>query len=507
LSRILFITVDEQRFDALGCTGGKVAKTPRLDGLAYEGIVYERAYVTNPTCMPSRASIMTGQHPATHGLTTNGISLPLEAPSFAEHLKDSGYRTALIGKAHLQPVMGEPERYWEVGAAGRGNTGPYRGFEHVLVSSHGKGVARNHYQVWMEKNAPEEFKCYLSQTTDDGKMNASGGGDTGAIQVHENKISKENYHTYWLADRSNEWIDERSEDEDWFLWLSFGDPHHPYQPPSSELGRVNWRDLDLPDAHQGTPEAVREQLATKPGHWSDFYEGVAHPATEIPMDFIPKDMTNDQVREINARIHIMNELVDEAIGNVLDKLAERGWLEDTHIIFTSDHGSMQGDYGMMFKGPFHVDSLIRIPLIWRPASGFDFDKGRTSQPVSLLDLAPSFCKAAGVSSGDWMQGDVLPLHQNAERDFVICEWDQDCRGVHIQISSIVSEDYICSRYARTNRYPSGDGELYSYADDPHQQNNLWDDPTYRTVRDTLLKKLDENLPPRRAEKLERRFGA
>ena len=165
MPRILFITADEQRFDALGCNGGTIAKTPRLDSLAANGLNYHRAYVNNVVCMPSRATMVTGQYPSTHGVIANGISLPLEAPCIADIFKtDGGFSTALIGKSHLQPIAGADAdvpapHNWERTAATRGDTGPYRGFDTVKLSSHGLGAILNHYQVWLEENHPEFVDC------------------------------------------------------------------------------------------------------------------------------------------------------------------------------------------------------------------------------------------------------------------------------------------------------------------------------------------------------------
>ena len=507
MPKILFITVDEQRFDALGCTGGRFARTPNLDRLAATGLNYRRAYVNNVTCMPSRATMVTGQHPATHGVYTNGVPLPADAPSIAEHLKAHGFATALIGKAHLEPVKGKPEHFWEVRSGTTYDTGPYRGFDHVEISSHGKGVVRNHYQVWMERNCPDQYDHYLSQTGSDGKLNTSGGGDTGAIQVHRNPISPELYHTNWLADRAIDWLSTRKEDSDWFAWISFGDPHHPFQPPQSQLGRVDWRSLPLPSAHPGSNEAVRDLLATKPKHWLDFYEGRRSACSEAPEDFVPCQMTTDQVKEINAMVHVMNELVDDAIGRVFAWLEECGILDDVHIVYTSDHGSLQGDYGLLFKGPFHVDSLMRVPLIWRPCKTMAVPPGAIDEPVSLVDLAPTFCRAAGISTTEWMQGQALPLSNADRREAVLCEWEQEHPDGDIQISTIVTREHICSRYGDTNRYPDGAGELYSIADDPCQWTNLWDDERCRADRDRLLERLSNILPPRREARLVRVAGA
>ena len=101
---ILFITTDQQRHDSLGCNGGTVARTPVVDRLAAEGLNYRRAYNQNTVCMPARSTMLTGQYVRTHGVVANGIPLPVDAPSVAQHLHDAaGYRTALLGKAHFEP--------------------------------------------------------------------------------------------------------------------------------------------------------------------------------------------------------------------------------------------------------------------------------------------------------------------------------------------------------------------------------------------------------------------
>ena len=104
--KILFITTDQMRFDALGVNGGKVARTPTIDALAKAGINYTRCHAQNVVCMPARATMITGQYVSTHGVWMNGVPLPADAPSVAKELKDKkGYRTALIGKAHFEPFL------------------------------------------------------------------------------------------------------------------------------------------------------------------------------------------------------------------------------------------------------------------------------------------------------------------------------------------------------------------------------------------------------------------
>src|SRR5580698_8067911 len=135
---ILFITTDQQRYDALGCNGGKIAQTPVADRLAANGILYRRAHNQNTVCMPARSTMITGQYVRTHGVVANGIPLPLDAPSVSGHLHDSaGYRTALIGKAHFQPGFDMEHKWRENQLAHEGSTGPYRGFEHLELVMHG----------------------------------------------------------------------------------------------------------------------------------------------------------------------------------------------------------------------------------------------------------------------------------------------------------------------------------------------------------------------------------
>ena len=103
--KILLVTTDQQRYDTLACNGGTLSRTPVVGGLAAGGLRFERAHPQSVVCMPSRSTILTGQHPSTHGVFMNGVPLPVDAPSVAEVLRDSGYRTALVGKAHFEPYF------------------------------------------------------------------------------------------------------------------------------------------------------------------------------------------------------------------------------------------------------------------------------------------------------------------------------------------------------------------------------------------------------------------
>jgi arylsulfatase A-like enzyme len=494
--KILFVTTDQQRYDALGCNGGRIARTPIADSLAEAGINYRRAHNQNVVCMPARSTMVTGQYVRTHGVFANGVPLPLDAPSIAAWLNEkAGYRTALIGKAHFEPAYDEKRRWMENRLASEGSTGPYRGFEHVELAMHGY-MHQWHYDKWLDENGPQWRDAYypLSSFLSLGLAN-EGAGDTGAVQLKYNPIPREMYHTDWVANRTIAWLDSLGAEDDWFCWMSFPDPHHPWDPPGEEARRrVDWRDLDLPEGHPGSREKAVEILAMKPHHWLDWYEGRWHNMEGGSIDFRPCDMTHDQVREVNAMIHVENELIDEALGTVLERIGERGWAEDTDVIFTTDHGELQGDFGLLFKGPYHVDSLMRVPLIWRPAPSAGVAPSVVDEPVGHVDLAPTFCEIAGVEVPPWIQGSVLPKEPGSGRDTILTEWDSQFDSIGIRIRSVFHDHYLCSAYEPGPLYEGTEGELYDLEEDPLQWRNLFDDPDYASLRQDLVAYLYEQLP-------------
>ncbi len=514
--KILFITTDQQRYDSLGCNGGTIARTPVVDRLAAEGIRYERAYNQNTVCMPARSTMLTGQYVRTHGVVANGVPLPVDAPSVAAHLRDkAGYKTALVGKAHFEPGFDPDYRYEENARAQRGDTGSWRGFDFAVQAMHtaavtlpqpdgslfvGRPIA--HYGHWLAENHPDHVTDFAPL------LSAEGGGDTGAPETKNSPIPRDWYHTDWVADHTIAWLDSLAADDDWFCWMSFPDPHHPWDPPASELHRVPWNELDLPPGHPGSDDAIRDVLAQKPAHWLAWWEQLWKNREGGPGSFFPSTLTHDQIREVNAKTHVMNELVDEACGRVLACIAARGWSDDTDVIFTTDHGELQGDFGLLFKGPFHVDALMRLPFVWRPAPSAGVAPAVVRDPVGQVDLAPTFCAIAGVPAADWMQGAALPTAGGAPgREHVLCEWDSQFPGYGFHLRSVYRDGWLCTMYEpSTEGQPNGlevsmgervlrpsgvhydgtEGELYNLGDDPHQFVNRWDDPACKAMKEDLV---------------------
>jgi arylsulfatase A-like enzyme len=514
--KILFVTTDQQRYDSIGCNGGTLARTPVIDGLAADGLRYERAVPQSVVCMPSRSTMLTGQHQATHGVWMNGVPLPVDAPSVAMLLHEAGYRTALIGKAHFEPFLDPLGRFTEnrLAALGSdtvenprfgGGSGPHRGFDHLRFATHG-ATGWLHYAQWLGANHPEHVRDYYQVLDGDLEVNAAGFGDTGAPQVKHNVIPKELYHTDWVAQGTIDWLDGLDADDDWFCWMSFPDPHHPWDPPQSEIARIDWRDVELPAGYPTTASEREALLDAKPRQWRLWYDGELVSNYEAPTHWVPATLTADQVREVNALNAVECELIDEALGRVLAAIDARGWTDDVDIVFSTDHGELQGDFGLLFKGPYHTDSLMRLPLVWRPAPSAAVDPAVVSAPVGLIDLASTFCEIAGLPAAEWMQGQRLPVDDAdaASRgiDQQLTAWDSELFGVGIYLRTITRDDWVCTAYLPGAVHDGSEGELYSLADDPLQQVNRWDDPSVRALRDDLLAALWDSQPPQHDPRLQ-----
>lgn len=519
---ILFITTDQQRFDSLGVTGHPTTRTPHIDALAHNGLLYRRAHVQNVVCMPSRTTMLTGQHPLTHGVVANGVSAPHDGPNVAAILRAHGYHTALIGKAHFDPHLDPLLRFGENQLAARRSTGPWRGFAHVELATHGP-VGGHHYADWLWSEHPDDVAGFGAVLT------GSGGGETGAPEVKHNPIARERYHTDWIVDRAIAHLRARPAGEPFFAWVSFPDPHHPFDPPLAEVRRraPDFRDRALPPGRPRSPDEARAALAKKPRHWLDWFNGTFQNPEGGPINFHPLRFSDDQLREVDAMIQTENELIDDAVGRIVLFLVERGVNDDTDIFFTSDHGDLQGDHGLLFKGPYHVTSLLQVPLIWRPARDRLREQAQPQHidaPVGHVDLAPTFLAIAGVPVPVAMQGRPLPTTtaEGQTRERVITTFDSQFAAVGMHLRTIFRDGMICTAYLPSTtdeggrfplyervwlrgstwpRYDGSEGELYDLANDPLQRENLWSDPTRRRLRDELCADLFAHLPATRSPAL------
>jgi arylsulfatase A-like enzyme len=172
------------------------------------------------------------------------------------------------------------------------------------------------------------------------------------------------------------------------------------------------------------------------------------------------------------------------------------------VIYTADHGEFQGDFGMLFKGPYHVDALMRLPMIWRPAPSAGVSPAVVEAPVGHVDLARTIAEAAGVSPDPRMQGAPLPTTADATRERVITEWDGGYDGEDVRLRSIYRDGWLCTVCEPGSVHDGTEGELYNLANDPRQFENLWDDPPSAGVKRDLIADLYDNLPAARTPPLE-----
>ena len=209
-------------------------------------------------------------------------------------------------------------------------------------------------------------------------------------------------------------------------------------------------------------------LDAKPRHWRLWYDGTLVSNYEAPADWAPATLTPDQVREVNARNAVECELIDEALGRVLDRIAGRGWADDLDVVFTTDHGELQGDFGLLFKGPYHVDALMRLPLVWRPAPRGRRRPGRGDPTGGAGRPGPHLlrhrrhrgrrpgCRAAPSRS-------TTPTLTPAASNGCCTEWDSEIFGTDVHLRTIMRDHWVCSAYRPGTSHDGTEGELYDLA--------------------------------------------
>ncbi|PMR69715.1 sulfatase family protein [Halomonas heilongjiangensis] len=503
---VLFIT-DQQRADHLGCYGNPTVKTPHLDGLAERGVRFERFHVATPICQPNRAALVTGQMPSVNGVRQNGIPLGLDSLTFAEVLRESGYRSGYIGKAHFQNVTdipapprafggeGEvppadaslsrrsqrdgPDYGWEVRRRwaeqpGLELPGTYYGFEHArLCIGHGD-LVDGHYTAWLRERHPDPESLR-------GPANALPQAGITAPQCWRTAVPEALYPTGYVKQQACDFLADQDADTPFVLVVSFPDPHHPFTPPGRYWSLYDPDDVELPASFHHPVEAI----AGIPPEALEAYRWGA----EDPGSHWPFAVGERHAREIIALNYGSIAMVDDAVGEVLACLKAQGLADDTVVAFTSDHGDYMGDHGSVLKMGLHFQSVLRVPLIWydprRPGEGEV--SGRLG---SAIDLAPTLLQRAGFKVPVGMQGQ--DLFDDAPAADVLVEdpgirvfRDSDAR---CSVISLVTERWRLSLFEGLAW-----GELYDLADDPHELDNRWDDPASREVRLELQHRLNQRL--------------
>jgi len=229
---IIMICADQLRYDGFGCTGNAIARTPNIDSVAARGTSFTNHYASCTICAPSRASLFTGTYPRKHGLVKNGLALPQSKELFTNVMMDGGVYTHGVGKLHFQPILakasyGMPESnsYWGLPQTQEW-TGPCYGFQttDLVIGESFTSVKGGHYGKWIMENHPEVAPLYLPE-------NALDRDPDDMDEVWRSAVPAELHYNSWIADRSVEFLKKRAQDDPFFLFVSFPDPHHPFAPP------------------------------------------------------------------------------------------------------------------------------------------------------------------------------------------------------------------------------------------------------------------------------------
>lgn len=481
----LLISADQQRADCFGFEGRSI-KTPHLDQLAADGTRFSACITPCVVCQPARASILTGQLCRTHGVHDNGIDLNPDtgAKGFAGALAAAGYDTAFFGKAHFSTFhtfapTGTPECLRSSANYPADWYGPYMGFEHVelMLVGHNwflpeKPPGGQHYERWFYADGRGDEKNALYRE--------NAGNTKDAAQTWHSKLPVAWHNSTWTADRAISWLKHVDHDKPFCTWVSFPDPHHPFDAPEPWSRLHDPAEVDLPEnrkrSYEGRPwwhEAVMTSEPAGPKKNAEVRKNYSRIA----------EQSDDQLREIIANTYGQIALIDHNVGRLLIALDETGLAENTIVIYISDHGDWLGDHGLILKGPMHYEGLLRVPMIVR---GGGIEPGRVvEEPVSTLDLGPTFYDYAGADPLQTQHGQSLrPLleTEGATRDFAMNEWEllSTRTGVALSLRTVRTR-----RHKLTVDLQSGAGELYDLENDPGEMRNLFDAPEVEDVQARL----------------------
>ncbi len=478
---ILLITSDQQHWTTLGCVNPEI-RTPNLNRFAEQGTMFTRAYSVNPTCTPTRASMFTGLYPSQHGAYSLGTKLSEDVPTIGDILDGHGYRTALVGKAHFQPLRGTDEfpslesypimqdlDFW------RNFSQPFYGFRHVELARNHTDEAHvgQHYALWMEEQGCRNWRDYFRPPT-----------GTNDRQRRKWLIPEEYHYDTWIADRTNALLERCARDGDNFLiYASFFDPHPAYLVPEPWDTMYDPEKLAIPSLtpgeHDKNPPHFQLTQQPKPDYsaWRVTGQGLH--------GFHSHLHNKEELRKNVAIYYAMVSLMDKYIGVILDKLDQLGLAENTLVLFSTDHGHLFGQHGLIAKGAFHYEDLIRVPFIVRWPGRAPAGK-RSDALQSLVDLSPSFLSMLGIDiPREWTGLDQTPVWFGEEerlRDHVVVENRHEPDTIHVKT-------YVDQRYKLTVYYRHDYGELFDLQEDPGEINNLWDDPGHQDLKHELIRQL------------------
>jgi len=480
---ILWFCADQMRYDTVQALGNPHIRTPRIDALTRQGVALENCYIQNQLCTPSRASFLTGRYPAAHQVYRNGNAyFPDSEVLVTKILAEAGYDCGLIGKLHLSTASQLEQRPDD----------GYRLFAWCQNPGWERVPGSNAYWEWLrnEKGVDpttlfEKAPPYLS---------------TG--------IPADLHQLTWCAETAISFIDEER-DGPWMLSVNPFDPHPPFDPPPEYHEKYDPNDLS-PPLFRDSDIARQEQFSTVRNQKTRSVNPVLTEEERMECAPGPGDERGSKPPErfdglgVKAAYYAMIENIDHQFGRIVDHLTETGQIESTIVIFTSDHGELLGDHGLMYKGCKFFEGLIHIPLIVSWPGTYQQDIS-TKALVETIDIAPTLLEAGGIEIPYYMQGQSLhallsgtkPL--NHHKDVVVTDFNDSLGSSDIDHYTQATMTFDGRFKLAVYHSHSGLGELYDLKNDPGEFDNLWDNENYKTLKTELITRhldtLMRTVPP------------
>lgn len=447
---IVMIVTDQQRYDTIRALGARHMDTPNLDRLAERGVTFSNCHVTAPSCVPSRASLFSGYYPHTNGVLANGQ--PWEK-TWVSDLQDAGYQTVNIGKMHTIPYLapaGFDERF-VVENKDRYMEGRYflDEWDKALAA---QGLVK---QQRVQYRTLPDYKDRLGAFTWDLAPHMQSDNFVGGM-------------TRW-------WLETKPVEKPLFLVVGFPGPHPPYDPTPDYAEKYMARDVPLPVVTDEEMAGLPPPLTEKRVH-----------DVEVDHDSVSWKLnpTRDELHRMRAYYYANVEMIDREVGDILDGLEARGNLDNTIIIFTSDHGDCLGDHGLSQKWSAY-EEVTRVPLIISAPERFKGGR-EIDALVQLFDLGPTILEWAGVTPDSSFEAETLnPALEGKEfagRSHVYCE-----QGGDVNLTGAKFFTMVRSHTHKLVHFQGHDyGQLFDLQADPSELVNLWDVEEARDTKAELL---------------------
>ncbi|WP_264214617.1 sulfatase family protein [Leisingera thetidis] len=492
---VILIMTDQQRADSLGCTGNPVVQSPQLDALAARGAVFRNHFTPHQICSPSRSTLFSGLYARHHGLTRNGVALPEELPLITHDLKTAGYRTHGAGKFHFQPILAGPEHampdsnaFWDLPQS-EGWTGPFYGFDTVdiLIGESVSATEGGHYANWLRDTAPGAAALYLPE-------HALEPGPADLDEVWKSAIPADLHYNTWITGRACRFLQEQDGKQPFFLFVSYPDPHHPFSPPAP------WCDMYDPQ-QVPAPALAADELAAMPsyildgdreeaaGSYVDFLRNPGPPREQGFMQ-TTRRFSEASLRQAIAHTYGMVSMIDDCIGRLLAQLQAQGLAQDTLILFTSDHGELLGDHGLIRKGPSPYRPLLHVPLVM---AGPGVAPGPRRGLTSHLDLRATLLEHLGLAAQDTdgVSFQAMLAAPDAEgRGKLYAEYHPRTR-MDTYNQTLLTEDWRITIYPENPDW----GEMFHLASDPGEHINLFFSPDHANEKQRLAEQMTCEFPP------------